>query len=231
MSFSDASEGPCSGKSNGSRFKMWRQKNPNIARKLQISDMLQQKKNPFQIKVNLFFECSWLKSKLTSNPSNYMERSLLCFKVLSPWMISEFRKGWNPLKYKKGSIVISPADFKHRQVIPYQSLPPFQIKTHSSKKQRLMYFPPFPWQQSHQKRSPPRRPRSRSPSPRHISMTTRHTCWWILHSQISPEGTSVCLWVEIKEIGRLRHRFLWSHKGCNKKTPPDLDFCRPHDAV
>lgn len=63
--------------------------------------------------------------------------------------------------------------------------------------------------QTHQTRSPPRRPRSRNPSPHHISMTTRHTCWWIRHSQISLEGTSVCLREEIKEVPAVS---LCSHK-------------------
>lgn len=52
---------------------------------------------------------------------------------------------------------------------------------------------------THRMRSPPRPPRSRSLSPRRISMTTKHTCWWIPHSRISPGDTSVCLWDSIKE--------------------------------
>ena len=87
-----------------------------------------------------------------------------------------------------------------------------------------MHLRPFPlwWrtdsrlQQTHQKRSLPHPPRSRNPSPRHISMTARHTCWWIPHSQISPGGTSVCLWAEIKEIGRLLQWFYGPHKDGNK---------------
>lgn len=87
--------------------------------------------------------------------------------------------------------------------------------------------------QTHQTRSPPRPPRSRNPSPHHISMTTRHTCWWIPHSQISLEGTSVCLWAEMKELRRLLQWFYGPIKAAKKQLQDTarLDFYRPRDAV
>lgn len=138
--------------------------------------------------------------------------SLQCFKAAG-WSVRS-----NPTKHKKQEVfVFTPASSLIKSFTSkHLSLPQFQLKM----------------KQTHQTHSLPRPHRSRNLSPHHISMTTRHTCWWIPRSQISLEGTSVCLWPEIKEIGRLVQCwwcFLWSHKDKNNNN--NNNYKAPLDSI
>lgn len=75
----DGSEGPCHGKAKDSRFKMWWQKSKYQKKGANIW-YSKPKIFPHQRGLCCRVQLAW-NSNLTSNPSNYIKCSLLCFNV------------------------------------------------------------------------------------------------------------------------------------------------------